>query len=70
MSKENLTELIGCIIDTFEDDLHNRTVRPAFGSANIPLYFEDRDSDGVFYGGEHYDNIASQLESLLKEFNV
>ena len=70
MTKENLTELIGCIIDTFEDDLHNRTVKPVFGTANIPLHFKDEDSDGVFYGGEYYDNVASQLKTLLKEFGI
>ena len=63
-------ELIGQIIDIFEDDLHNRQLKRECCHASIPLHFEDEDSDGVFYGGEYYDNIASQLKTLLKEFGI
>lgn len=64
-------ELIGTIIDTFEDDLHNRCiVNPISKSAVIKLFREDEDCDGVFYGGEHYDNIAKKLETLLSEWGI
>lgn len=63
-------ELIGTIIDTFEDDLHNRQLKREYGFASIPLHFEDEESDGVFYGGEYYDNIAKKLETLLSEWGI
>lgn len=63
------TELIGTVIDVFEDDLHNRSIIEN-GSAVTKLFKEDADCDGVFYGGEHYDNIAKKLETLLKEWRI
>ena len=73
MSRDDLTELIGCIIDTFEDDLHNRDMsrygtEPTPNEGIIPLYFEKEDSNGVYYGGDYYDNVAGKLKTLLREF--
>lgn len=70
---EDFEELIGQIIDIFEDNLTERdmacyTNNPRPEEGIIPLHFEDEDSDGVFYGGEHYDNVAKQLRHLLNNF--
>lgn len=51
-------ELIGCIIDTFEDDLHNRNI------LNI------NNDNTVYYEGNTYDCIADKLRILLKEFRI
>lgn len=69
---ESKEEIIGLFIDIFEDDLHNRDLerfssdpKPKVGT--IKLHFEDKDSDGVFYGGPAYDKVAGQIKTLLKE---
>lgn len=56
MSEKDKSELIGCIIDIFEDDLHNRDMQ-----------MQELNPDGIFFKDEAYDNVASKLETLLKE---
>lgn len=77
-NEDDKNELVGEIIDIFEDDLHNRTIRKSGGFNIDLLYFprvsevklhqEDEESDGVFYGGEEYDNVAAKLKTLLCEW--
>lgn len=71
-------EIIGLIIDIFEDDLHNRDIARVsskgtdvkFDNGIIPKHFLFDDNEGVFYGGEIYDNVAEKLEFLLKELKI
>lgn len=59
-------ELIGQIIDIFEDNLEERADKVKhLKTASVELYFEDDDSCGVFFGGKEYDNIAEKLKGLL-----
>lgn len=69
-NEDDKDELVGEIIDIFEDDLHNRRIKERVNSnlAVIPLHQEDKESDGVFYGGEEYDNVAAKLKTLLCEW--
>lgn len=69
-NEDDKNELVGEIIDIFEDDLHNRRIKERVNSnlAVIHLYKEDEESNGVFYGGEEYDNVASKLKTLLCEW--
>ena len=63
-------ELIGQIIDIFEDELEERKLKQECGFASIPLHFEDEDSDGVFYGGNFYDKVAVKIEETLTEWGL
>lgn len=56
MSEKDKSELIGCIIDIFEDDLHNRDMQ-----------MQELNPDGIFFKDKAYDDVASKLETLLKE---
>lgn len=65
----NEEELVGQIIDIFEDNLHNRAI--IYGKkAIVPLVSLDEDSSGVFFAGDEYDLVASQLKTLLKEWRL
>lgn len=73
MNKDDKAELIGQIIDIFEDELEERTL----GNHNkydtwkaIPLCFSDEESDGVFYGGNYYDKVAIKIEETLKSWGL
>jgi len=73
LTQEQKTELIGQIIDIFEDDLQERiqlkseTIKgDAF--AHIRLHKEDKDCSGVFYGGNFYDKIAVKIEETFKNW--
>lgn len=68
-------ELIGQIIDIFEDELTSRNIvcygnDPKPTEALIPLHFEDEDSNGVFYGGNYYDKVAAKIEKVLTEWKL
>lgn len=69
-NEDDKNELVGEIIDIFEDDLHNRRIKERVNSnlAVVPLHHEDEESDGVFYGGEEYDKVAAKLKTLLCEW--
>ena len=68
-NEDDKNELVGEIIDIFEDDLHNRRIKERKSSslAVIPLHV-DEETDGVFYGGEEYDNVAAKIKTLLCEW--
>lgn len=71
----NKEELIGQIIDIFENNLTKRDVSKYSFEAKpeaaiIPLYFEDEDSDGVLFGGEHYNKVALLIEETLKNWGL
>lgn len=69
-NEDDKNELVGEIIDIFEDDLHNRRIKERVNSnlAVIPLHQEDEELDRVFYSGEEYDNVAAKLKTLLCEW--
>lgn len=75
----NKAELIGQIIDIFEDELEERNkgfihLKPTEdhnGNCRIvPLYQEDEDCNGVFYGGYYYDKVSEKIEETLKEWGL
>ena len=41
--------------------------RKSSSLAVIPLHV-DEETDGVFYGGEEYDNVAAKIKTLLCEW--
>lgn len=80
MNKDDKAELIGQIIDIFEDELEERTTQKLGGynidnlhfirKAEVPLHEEDEESDGVFYGGDYYDKVAAKIEETLKSWGL
>lgn len=65
ISEEEMSNFIGCIIDTFEDWLDEKGITPE----DIPN--EDREQSGsdaaIIYGGD-YDILQSQMESILSAY--
>lgn len=59
MQKQERRELLGCIIDIFEDYLEENNI-------TIPNEEreEDDDSAAIIYGS-HYDFLADQIEEIL-----
>lgn len=70
MSKDDKIEFIGQIIDIFEDNLDERTNKRKNGIAEIRLYKLDTDSEGVYFGGNYYDNVSNQLIELFRNWNI
>lgn len=71
----NKEELIGQIIDIFENNLTKRDVSKYSSEAKpeaaiIPFHFEDEDSDGVLFGGENYNKVALLIEETLKNWGL
>lgn len=80
MTKDEKAELIGQIIDIFEDELEERTIYKTGGfhisgqhftaKAEVPLYQEDEESEGVFYGNKFYDKVAVKIEETLQSWEL
>ena len=72
ISKDDFEELVGQIIDIFEDNIESRTINSEEGetTAEVALHFPFDDASGVVFGGTDYDNVADAIKTTLKSWKL